>query len=179
MDGTPIVDIKPYIPQYDSPKILTSESEQSEDPIEQSEDKADQQMEHSISERTVLPDRWVEGSVVSNVSVEFTAKSLEQLKRFHKLNETDRCDYCLKHFTSFDESKNAITNLLSADPRSVYRRNKCVDRLYYFTIDSIHITCWFDIETNAVQVVKVKPFVDNKSTTNHMAYDKSCHVNSI
>lgn len=159
MDGTPIIDVKPFIPHYDSPK--GSEKSDATDTSDCPEDRnapLDKRTHHSDREIPVLPEGWVEGSVVSDVSVEFTTKSLEQLKKFHKWEEQSQCDYCLKHFISFEESRNAITNLLRADPRSVYRRNKCVDRLYYFTIDSIHITCWFDIDANVVQVVKVKPF---------------------
>jgi len=63
-------------------------------------------------------------------------------------------------FKSQQEAKQAIMNLLQADPRSVYRRNKCVDRLYFFTLDNIHITAWFDIESELVEVVKIKPYVN-------------------
>lgn len=64
-------------------------------------------------------------------------------------------------FASEQEAMQAIVSLLVADPRSVYRRNKCVDRLYFFTLDSLHLTAWFDIEEEMVQVVKVKPFLTN------------------
>ncbi len=152
LDGTPIVDIKPYIKQYDFPDLSVHQN--SSQNIETEETK------HSVNndKEPVVPNGWVDGSVVSDVTVEFSPKSLEQLRRFHKSDETNLCSHCLKHFSGFDDSKDAITNLLKADPRSVYRRNKCVDRLYYFTIDSLHITSWFDIETNVVEVLKIKPF---------------------
>lgn len=156
MDGTPIVDIKPYIKQYDSPESIVSET---------SEQNSKENYETKVKEPSIepkdesLPNGWIEGSVVCDICVEFSTKSLEQLKKFHELKIEDQCDYCLKHLKDFEESKNAIKNLLKADPRSVYRRTKCVDRLYYFTIDSIHITSWFDIETNVVEVIKIKPFI--------------------
>ena len=153
LDGTPIVDIKPYIKRYDFPEIPVSGNLETSDP--------NNEIRPTVieSEPTDVPNGWVDGSVVSEVNVEFTPKSLEQLKRFHKSDETNKCDFCLKHLKGFEDSKDAITNLLRADPRSVYRRTKCVDRLYYFTIDSLHITSWFDIETNVVEVLKIKPFI--------------------
>jgi hypothetical protein len=149
LDGTPILDIKPYIPQYDSPNPSISQDIQ----------KTDQSIDSEINETKTQPIGWVEGSVVSDVSVDFTPKSLTQLTKFHPLDNENKCNHCLNYLSGFEEAKNAITNLLRADPRSVYRRTKCVDRLYYFTIDSIHITSWFDIETNVVEVIKIKPFI--------------------
>ena len=155
LDGTPIIDIKPYIKQYDCPNELTDCEDISDKQI------AEMQIPAECEDKTIgqsLPDNWIDGSVVSDVSVDFTDKSLQQLKSFHARDESNECQYCLKHLKGFDDSKNAISALLRADPRSVYRRTKCVDRLYYFTIDSLHITCWFDIDTNVVEVLKIKPF---------------------
>lgn len=116
-----------------------------------------------------LPVGWVDGSVVSEVIVEFTTRSFHQLSQFHSktfhVNENNRnsqCKHCFNLFHDYNEAKEAIINLLKADPRSVYRRKKCVDRLYYFILDTIHITAWFDIDTNLVEVVKVKPYFGNK-----------------
>ena len=155
MDGTPIVDIKPYIKTYDFPEQTVSDIQEQTNKIDEIQESTDQQ------NPDLVPEGWVDGSVVSEVNVEFTPKSLDQLKRFHKTNETNHCEYCLKHLNGFEDSKSAITRLLRADPRSVYRRTKCVDRLYYFTIDSLHITSWFDIETNVVEVIKIKPFISH------------------
>ena len=49
----------------------------------------------------------------------------------------------LKYFQSAEEARHAIEAVLSADPRSVYRRKLCQDRLFYFTVDTAHVTCWF------------------------------------
>ena len=48
-----------------------------------------------------------------------------------------------KYFQSAEEARHAIEAVLSADPRSVYRRKLCQDRLFFFTVDTAHITCWF------------------------------------
>uniref|UniRef100_A0A673ZRH9 tRNA methyltransferase O n=1 Tax=Salmo trutta TaxID=8032 RepID=A0A673ZRH9_SALTR len=41
------------------------------------------------------------------------------------------------------EAAAAIRGVLSADPRSVYRRSHRKDRLFFFTLDTADITCWF------------------------------------
>ena len=136
-------------------------------PIEESDNEnVESQSVVASYQATSVPQDWVNGSVVSDISVDFTSRSLVQLSKFHppSFHEPSdcECDYCFRLFQSQQECKQAIVNLLEADPRSVYRRNKCVDRLYFFTIDSIHITAWFDIESNFVEVLKVKPYVVNK-----------------
>lgn len=68
-----------------------------------------------------------------------------------------KCKFCFQFLESTDQARNAIENILLEDPRSSYRRTKCSDRLYYFTLDTMHITCWFDEEDKIVEVVKIKP----------------------
>lgn len=53
-----------------------------------------------------------------------------------------------------DEAMAAIHAILSADPRSVYRRAHCQDRLFFFTLDTADITCWFG--DGFAEVVRVK-----------------------
>lgn len=68
-----------------------------------------------------------------------------------------KCRYCLAILSDPEKVKRAITNILEADPRSVYRRSVGVDKLYYFTVDTCHITAWFDEEERLVEVLKIKP----------------------
>ena len=97
-------------------------------------------------------------SSVSDLLVEFTPSSLLELEEFHGSGSHDgECCHCMQFLKNVHELKQAIESLLRADPRSVYRRNKCSDRLYYFTLDKqVHVTCWFDSDTKRAQVVKVK-----------------------
>ena len=39
-----------------------------------------------------------------------------------------------------------LGQLLAAEPRSRYRRDRCSDRLYFIEIDGLHVTAWFDEE---------------------------------
>lgn len=65
------------------------------------------------------------------------------------------CIYQLKMLSSSDEAKRAISDVLKADPRSVYRRNQCQGQLYRFSIDSMNVTCKF--HDFSVEVLQVEP----------------------
>ncbi|KAJ7380275.1 hypothetical protein OS493_010991 [Desmophyllum pertusum] len=65
------------------------------------------------------------------------------------------CIYQLGMLSSPEEAKQAITDILKADPRSVYRRNRCQDQLYRFSIDTMNVTCKF--EESTVEVLRVEP----------------------
>lgn len=68
-----------------------------------------------------------------------------------------RCKYCLEFLNDSDAAKKAIINVLICDPRSSYRRQKCTDKLYFFTVDTVHISCWFDEDDKIIEIVKIKP----------------------
>lgn len=66
--------------------------------------------------------------------------------------------FSMEFFKNWSELKEAITSILSADPRSTYRRNSCSDRLYFFPLDNAHITCWF--RDDLAEVLMVQPLCD-------------------
>lgn len=68
-----------------------------------------------------------------------------------------------KFLHSSKEAVTAIRGILSADPRSVYRRTRCKDRLFYFTLDTADITCWFG--PGFAEVLQVRPVKEPVSTT--------------
>ncbi|KAL4239540.1 hypothetical protein ACF0H5_000354 [Mactra antiquata] len=108
-----------------------------------------------------LTAEWLSQASVTKLAVRWTPSAEEQLKHFS--NKAINNDYRLNFSKTYDEAKMAIMNILHEDPRSTYRRKHCVDQLYYFTYDIIHVTCWFD--ENIVEIVRVKP-------VNHV--DKLC-----
>lgn len=71
------------------------------------------------------------------------------------LQPSIECIYQLEMLSSPEEAKQAITDILRADPRSVYRRNCCQDKLYSFSIDTMNVTCRFKEST--VEVLRVEP----------------------
>jgi len=78
------------------------------------------------------------------------------------LQPSDVCIYQLEMLSSPEEAKQAITDILRADPRSVYRRNCCQDKLYSFSIDTMNVTCKF--EESTVEVLRVEPVFYRKLT---------------
>ena len=135
IDGTPILDLKPYLPSYDCP--LT---EAEEDNSNTSKDSAG-------------TPSWIKMADEVKLTVRFTPTAQSQLTQFSH-NSTDP-KYRLEFMESAEELQLALIKILSADPRSVYRSTKCSDRLYYFTVDKAHVTCWFDDDDNVVEILKV------------------------
>lgn len=102
---------------------------------------------------------WVHDAPVSKLGVRFSTKSIDQLQAlFSDVAQKDGYRFQSKFVSSVNEAKEAITKILREDPRSVYRRKQCLDSLYYFTYDTLHITCWFEEE--CAVVVLIKPITD-------------------
>ena len=96
---------------------------------------------------------WIQQPPAPSLSVRFTDHAKEQLAEFSAISQ-DR-NYRFRYLNDTDEARNAICSILREDPRSVYRRNHCRDSLYYFAVDALHATCWFD--ENFVEVVRIRP----------------------
>jgi len=47
-------------------------------------------------------------------------------------------------FKTGEEFLACLMEVLRSDPRSVYRKGKASDRLFFTNIDNIHVTAWFD-----------------------------------
>eukprot|EP00096_Caligus_rogercresseyi_P016826 TRINITY_DN9836_c0_g1_i1.p1 TRINITY_DN9836_c0_g1~~TRINITY_DN9836_c0_g1_i1.p1 ORF type:complete len:252 (-),score=52.50 TRINITY_DN9836_c0_g1_i1:50-805(-) len=119
LDGTPVLDIKPYVPSYDNPQNKESNEE-----------------EHREESSVSLPP-WISKS--SSLKCSFTHKALSELKALGK-----------------EGLVSSVYSILEADPRSCYRKEKCSDKLYYFSHFGVHFTAWFDEDDNTVEVLKVK-----------------------
>lgn len=164
VDGTPILDIKPYIPSYDVPLIskeLSSAQSVSQDPaLEQSGvNEIVSSEEHKGGNSASHAPHWIAGADSAQLNVLFTAraeKDLDFLKRPVQVTKGNTLPvHCL---VDSENLRRSITDILEADPRSAYRRKKCCDRLYYFSIDGCHVTAWFDDSTSPVtaEVLRVK-----------------------
>jgi len=228
LDGTPVVDLKPYIPQYDSPSYRESsdtasrcgtsdspagevgggDSEENSLPEPSHSDDAtdcdhghlsmnnvevvssqpnkatntkkniinspiaqdtnspktdfslnqqtcpDKDRTESVDPSAVLSASWVTHAPVSQLTVLFTSRAEDQLSQFSRDRSPDS-PYRLQHLSSPADARTAITSILREDPRSSYRRQRCEDSLYYFTVDTLHVTSWFF--QDCVEVVRVQP----------------------
>ncbi|CAD7687553.1 unnamed protein product [Nyctereutes procyonoides] len=95
---------------------------------------------------------WVREAPVATLEVRFTPHAEMDLEH---LSSEDGSQSSFKYFQSAEEARHAIEAVLSADPRSIYRRKLCQDRLFYFTVDIAHITCWFG--DDFAEVLRIKP----------------------
>lgn len=99
---------------------------------------------------------WLASPPVSKLHVSFTEKAEADLKLFSQQEpEGTQTEYKLDFFSEESEIRDAIVSVLQEDPRSVYRREKCQDALYFFTVDRIHITCSF--HGDHAEVLKLQP----------------------
>lgn len=170
VDGTPILDIKPYIPDYDIPRDIFSSSvcarnvADVQDPpsslaIQQDltpTDDAAADSESVCRSPNVASAKWI--SEICPLAVDFTQTAHKGLMMFHGADESHgECSFCLRHFDGVDSARSALQDLLGADPRSVYRKKNCTDRLYYCALDALHVTAWFDDADRRVEVLKVSP----------------------
>jgi len=145
LDGTPILDIKPYIPSYDSPQ----EPEQKEEDTSATSEKLTQNA-------SVINPGWTSLGSHQTLSVSFTESAMQQINQFSP--DAVDSDFRLTYLKSPEEALHAIRDILSEDPRSIYRRNKCQDRLYFCIVDAMHVTSWFDETTNKCEVLRVMPY---------------------
>ena len=100
--------------------------------------------------------QWLSAPPVTKLQVTFTPNAEAELQKWVTQSDS-RTDsrYRLDFLSGEDEVKAAIVSVLSEDPRSVYRRKKCRDSLYFFTVDQVHVTCWFD--DHRAEVVRLQP----------------------
>uniref|UniRef100_A0A8C4TJ18 tRNA (adenine(37)-N6)-methyltransferase n=1 Tax=Erpetoichthys calabaricus TaxID=27687 RepID=A0A8C4TJ18_ERPCA len=122
-------------------------------------------LEHAASEESASTTvaSWVRESPVSSLEVRFTPHAENALSDFQPANQTGATHPrrpAFHYLRSLDEAKDAIKAVLSADPRSVYRRTRCLDQLFYFTLDGAHITCWFG--EGFAEVVQIKPIQNHQ-----------------
>ncbi|XP_024265630.2 tRNA (adenine(37)-N6)-methyltransferase [Oncorhynchus tshawytscha] len=87
---------------------------------------------------------WIREPPVTSLEVRFTPHAERELGEFLAPINTESHDRPRFRFLRGPkEAAAAIRGVLSADPRSVYRRSRCKDRLFFFTLDTADITCWF------------------------------------
>ncbi|XP_020818128.1 tRNA (adenine(37)-N6)-methyltransferase-like [Drosophila serrata] len=161
VDGTPVLDIKPYIPYYDAPSLSVDSGRSSAGPHENSLDFYDSRQEPDGEESdlelygaagfsgnsgvggdAVLPPpsavrvpNWVVAS--HRLSVTFNEHAEAQLKELQV-------------------EKQCIVDILEADPRSVYLRTKYGSQIFTFQLREVTVTCKFDDKAASVTVVQVR-----------------------
>ena len=167
VDGTPVLDIKPYIPQYDAPHVADLsedvaeistqivEAEDDDDAVEHTEpdistqiaDADDESARLEQTQPVIKVPKWV-GDPEENLSVIFSTRAEKDLEKIDLSK--------FKWLKSRSELRSALCDILSSDPRSVYRKTKCSDRMYFTTLDSVHVSAWYDPEVDEMEVLWLK-----------------------
>lgn len=149
-DGTPVIDIKPYIPFADTPS---------------SEDvRVPNWVVKGNAEQTDVP-ASARDSEAGDCHVVFTPEARESLRLIccapdwaiesHARRSNSRPP-ALRFFRNDPaRAEQAFRQALAADPRSIYRKHKCADQTYYIDIDGIDAVCSFDGNTVKVQQIRL------------------------
>lgn len=142
VDGTPVLDIKPYIPTYDSPqkpiepKTEASTPRSREEPEGEEEEPGEAAQAHpEVSDSNVKVPEWV--SSKKALTVNFTDNALSQIKEL-------------------GVNQNSIQEILQGDPRSVYVREKYLSQIYNFQVAGKNVICKFDDKHGTVSVLQVR-----------------------
>ena len=124
IDGTPILDIKPYIPYADAPRCTDS----------------------------VRAPEWVEQGSHPRLHVIVSEEARAQLRAAcapTALQGTPAGAGADSRSLRFyagrpDEAEAAIVQQLQADPRSTYRKHKCAGQEYRVSLDGLEASCTFE-----------------------------------
>lgn len=153
VDGTPIIDMKPYISQYDCPhpRNISNIVECDALPSNEKELDKDEVKTTNITHQIISSETnfctyegtqanqdtgsapkskpWTESLSIPEIQVIFTTRAERDLQNFSKLEDDNAHGPAVdEFFPNVGTLRQSITDILSADPRSIYRRNKCSDR---------------------------------------------------
>jgi len=148
--GTPVLDIKPYLPMYDNPDIKSANENNIKTNEFNSELLAKEESEtgKQIADVPLVKvPQWI-GNPEDNLIVIFSSRAEAQILDI----DLNRLEWLKSH----TELRRAISDILSTDPRSVYRKTKCSDRMYFTNLDNVHVTAWYDPDIDGMEVIKVK-----------------------
>ncbi|XP_058123939.1 tRNA (adenine(37)-N6)-methyltransferase isoform X2 [Anopheles coustani] len=143
VDGTPVLDIKPYIPQYDVP-------------VNMSEIEFYNSREAPDGEETSLLDNNPSGSStqpMSSVSVPNWVLNSSVLDVVFNTNAESQLQ-------ALGIEKTSIIDVLKADPRSVYLRSKYGSQFYTFRLGEHTVTCKFNDQNSSVTVLQIRDVVN-------------------
>ncbi|XP_029909652.1 tRNA (adenine(37)-N6)-methyltransferase isoform X2 [Myripristis murdjan] len=171
--SSPTVGTRPFLPKdlhsvLEEVKAFVTQDDfsqlSSEAKDEGSDSTVTKQLDSMVAERVCYGEDaystiagWIREPPVASLEVRFTPHAEKELAKFlppqpSGPSESDRPRF--RFLRGPEEAAAAIRGVLSADPRSVYRRTRCGDKLFFFTLDTADITCWFG--PDFVEVLQVR-----------------------
>uniref|UniRef100_A0A182K7Y9 TsaA-like domain-containing protein n=1 Tax=Anopheles christyi TaxID=43041 RepID=A0A182K7Y9_9DIPT len=159
VDGTPVLDIKPYIPQYDVPVNLKEAEFLNSREAPDGEETSLLDRNPATSKVQPMPNvavpNWVLNSSSLNVIFNANAESQLQELQIEKVRIV---------------AMNSIVDVLKADPRSVYLRTKYGSQIYTFQLGDHTVTCKFDDQNTTVTVLQVRDVINFEEGVGECSY---------
>ncbi|KAM8713015.1 hypothetical protein ACLKA7_013347 [Drosophila subpalustris] len=170
VDGTPVLDIKPYIPYYDAPVLSVDSGRTSVLPNEHSADFYDSRQEPD-GEESDLELYGAAGYSASNPNADGLSGNVLQAAPLPPLPSAVRVpnwvvashrlsvyfnEHAEAQLLELQVHKQCIVDILEADPRSVYLRTKYGSQIFTFQLSEVTVTCKFDDKAGSVTVVQVR-----------------------
>lgn len=129
IDGTPVVDVKPFVPYADLPLAMGK----------------------------VRAPEWVHAGGSPRLCVEVTPNARACIQKACAARVPPDGSVALRFFAGApDAAEAALVQVLQADPRSVYRRHKCSGQQYRVCIDGLVAECRFADDGAMVTVDSVR-----------------------
>jgi tRNA (adenine37-N6)-methyltransferase len=153
VDCTPVIDIKPYIPDYDSPN-KASESIAKDELNESLRSREEPEGEEEPDENSARATSTAKIEPKSDVKVPNWVSSN------NKLLKVIFSDNALQQIKELKVNQKSIEEILENDPRSVYVREKYLSQIYDFQVDGNNVICKFDDKLRTVTVLKVRKIVN-------------------
>ncbi|XP_033254250.1 tRNA (adenine(37)-N6)-methyltransferase-like isoform X2 [Drosophila miranda] len=158
VDGTPVLDIKPYIPYYDAPALSIDSGRASAGPNETSMDFYDSRQEPD-GEESDLELYGAAGYAVNSSDAILPPPSAVRVPNWvvasHRLSVCFN-EHAEAQLKELQVEKQCIVEILEADPRSVYLRTKYGSQIFTFQLSEVTVTCKFDDKAATVTVVQVR-----------------------
>lgn len=155
VDGTPVLDIKPYIPHYDNPELVREpnlnetsniliESRREAPDGEENVTETNPGSKHAVTQHsspTIKVPDWILSGAQLNVS--FSDNALQQSREL-----------------SVDVQ--ALKNVLKSDPRSVYLRTRYGSEVYTFQLGENTVSVKFDDSQSKAHVLQIRKTVQTE-----------------
>ncbi|XP_055316379.1 tRNA (adenine(37)-N6)-methyltransferase isoform X2 [Sitodiplosis mosellana] len=174
-DGTPVLDLKPYIPRYDSPirnRLTENHSVSTEDENQGFDAREEPDGEETISRdvqpqllqlspspstvpaatsETVKVPNWILAD--TTMEVVFNDRATQQINELNISNE-------------FQINRENVVEVLKNDPRSVYLKTRYGSQIFTFQLlGEVTVTCKFNDDSGVVTVLQIRKSENLSSET--------------
>jgi len=179
VDGTPVLDIKPYIPYYDAPSLSVDSGTLGDDkpesqltflprtgrtsagPHENSLDFYDSRQEPDGEESDLELYGAAGYSGNSGMGADAMPPPPSAVRVPNWVVASNRLsvtfnEHAEAQLKELQVEKQCIVDILEADPRSVYLRTKYGSQIFTFQLREVTVTCKFDDKAATVTVVQVR-----------------------